>query len=362
MTESVHDRDPGLVPAQAMTVLGPVDVGDLGLTLMHEHLLHDGTGHPCWFLPSADHATEFVAETPVTMEILGYLQRSPFICRDNTRLVRSDPVVNELVTFRAAGGSTLVELTNRGMSPDPEGLADISRKAAVNVIAGCGFYVDHTIATWVRPRSVDDLTAQILGELLDGIAGTRIRAGVIGEVGTSATITPAEKKSLRAAGQASASTGATIMVHLDMAGQQAFEVFRVLTSEGVSPDRIVMNHMDEANDLTYSRRVAELGCVVQYDTFGSEWYYDAWKTWEPRDTERVRHVATLCADGLASHVTLSQDVYYKQSLQAFGGFGYGHIIRSIIPMLLDAGVTAEQIDTMLVANPRRLLSFPGGGR
>jgi hypothetical protein len=184
MTESVHDGDPGVVPAQAMTVLGPVDVGDLGLTLMHEHLLHDGTGYPCWFLPSADQATKGVAEMPVTMEILGYLQRSPFICRDNTRLVRSDPVVNELVAFRAAGGSTIVELTNRGMSPDPEGLVNISRKAAVNVIAGCGFYVDHTIAAWVRPRSVDDLTTQILGELLDGIAGTRIRAGVIGEVGT----------------------------------------------------------------------------------------------------------------------------------------------------------------------------------
>ncbi|MEO8423735.1 MAG: hypothetical protein ABI595_07450 [Actinomycetota bacterium] len=342
----------------AMTVLGPIDVEELGIVMMHEHLLHDQHGDPCWFEPMSGEEGERIADGPVTMEMLGILRRSPFSVRANTRLERSDPMVEELGRFRAAGGGAIVELTSRGLQPDPEGLAEISRVSGVPVIAGCGYYVDHVIGD-VDGKTPEVLAEDIIADLHEGIAGTDIQAGIIGEVGTSPQITPREVASLRAAGMASAATGAAVMVHLGMTGEQAFRAFDLLTSEGASPDRIVMNHMDEADDSDYSRRVLDLGCLIEFDTFGSEWYYDSWKTWEPRDTDRVTQLVGLCRDGFADRVTIAQDVFYKQNLRAYGGHGFEHILRNIVPMLRDEGVTDAQIHTILEDTPKRLLGLDG---
>jgi len=172
-------------------------------------------------------------------------------------------------------------------------------------------------------------------------------------------MTPNEEKALRAAGMAAVETGAAVMVHLEMGGEQAFPAFDVLTDEGVAANRIVMNHMDEARDtLDYCQRVAELGCGVQFDTFGSEWYFDDLGTWEPRDTERVEVLAALCRDGLTGQLTVSHDVFWKQHLRAYGGTGFDHILRSIVPMLQDAGVGDDDLDAILVQNPKRLLVLP----
>jgi len=337
-----------------MTVLGSVDVSELGTVMMHEHLLHDQEGDPCWFEPLAGAEGERLADAPITMDVLGFLRRSPFPIRANTRLERSDPMGEELHAYARAGGGTVVELTSRGLQPDPEGIAAISREAGVHVVAGCGFYVDHSIPD-IDGQEPEFVAEKIVRDLRVGIAGTAVRAGIIGEVGTSIEITPREETSLRAAGMAAAETGAAVMVHLGMTGEQAFAAFRILTGEGAAPDRIVMNHMDEANDPHYSRRVLALGCVIEFDTLGSEWYYDSWKTWEPRDTDRVSHLAGLCRDGFAEHITLSQDVFYKQNLRACGGFGFDHVLTTIVPMLRDAGVSEPQVRSMLQDTPRRLL-------
>jgi len=340
----------------AMTVLGPIDVSELGVVMMHEHLLHDQEGNPCWFEPLAGSEGDRLADSDVTLEVLGTLRRSPFPVRANTRLERTDPMSEELRRFARAGGGTIVELTSRGLQPDPEGIATICRETGVHVVAGCGFYVDHTI-TDTQGQRPEQLAGVIVRDLREGIAGTRVRAGIIGEVGTSAQITPLEAASLRAASMAAGETGAAVMVHLGMTGEQAFPAFQILTAEGAAPDRIVMNHMDEADDPDYSRRVLDLGCVIEFDTLGSEWYYDSWKTWEPRDTDRVTHLANLCRDGFADRITLSQDVFYKQNLRAFGGFGFDHVLTTIVPMLREAGVSEAQIQSMLVDTPKRLLGI-----
>lgn len=344
-----------------MTVLGPVDPDRLGDVLMHEHLLHDQIDSPCWFQQSSGSDSEWLADVPLQMEILGELMRSPFGNRENCRLARTDPIVDEVRRFADAGGGTIVEVTSRGLVPDPLGVREISAASGVHVVMGCGWYVDHVLPDDLADRSIDELAAEIIRDIRVGLEGTDVRAGIIGEVGTSQEITSREKVSLRAAGRAAVETGASIMVHLAILGHQAFPTFKILREEGVSPDRIVMNHMDEANDLDYCRRVIDLGCIVEFDTFGSEWYYDTWGSWEPRDVERVQQIAALCGEGLADRITIAHDVFYKQSLRAFGGFGFNHIHRSIIPMMRNAGVTSDNLSAMLVDTPRRLLALPGDG-
>lgn len=342
---------------KAMTALGPVDVEELGIVTMHEHLLHDDVDCPCWFRPLAGDEGRRLADAPVTIELLGLLRRSPFGNRENTRLTCRDPIAPELERYRAAGGGTLVELTSRGLAPDPAGIAEISRTTGVHVVAGCGWYVEHVLGPEVDEFSTEEMAETIVRDLREGMNGTGVRAGIIGEIGTSIETTPRERKSLRAAGMAAAETGAAVMVHLGMTGEQAFPAFEVLTAEGVLPERIVMNHIDEASDVDYARRVADLGCVIEFDTFGSEWYYDTWGTWEPRDTDRVTAVAKLCLEGYSDRITLAQDVFYKQNLRAYGGWGYDHLLVTIVPMLRDAGVGEEDLKRMLIETPKRLLAL-----
>jgi len=352
-----------LRPGTAMTVLGPVAPEDLGIVMMHEHLLHDDVDRPCWYAPSDTAVREGWAEGPITMERLGALRRSPFEMLENTRLTRQDPIEGELARFREAGGGTVVEVTSHGLVPDPHGMKAIAEATGVHVVAGCGYYVEHVLPDGFEAWSVDDILARILADVRDGLNGSGVRPGIIGEIGTSEPMTANEEKSLRAAGIAAVETGLSVMVHLGMTTQQAFPAFRILTGEGVPADRIIMNHMDEANDLDYSRRVADLGCIVEYDTFGSEWYYDSWGTYEPRDTERVAAVAALCRDGYADRITVSQDVFYKQNLRAYGGWGYSHFLDSMVPMLRQAGVSDDDLRLMTVETPRRLLTIapPGAG-
>lgn len=339
-----------------MTVRGPVAPEELGVVMMHEHLLHDDVPYPCWYDPPPTAVAEGWAEAAITMDRLGALQRSPFAMLENTRLTRRDPIGTELAYFRKAGGGTVVEVTSQGLVPDPEGLLQISKATGVHVVAGCGFYVEHSLPKEFASWSTESVARRIIDDITKGIAGTSVRAGIIGEIGTSDPITANEEKSLRAAGMAAVETGLAVMVHLGMTGEQAFPAFRILTAEGVPPDRIIMNHMDEANDIDYSRRVADLGCIVEYDTFGSEWYYDTWGTYEPRDTERVAGLARLCDMGYADRLTVSQDVFYKQNLRAYGGWGYSHFLDSVVPMLKKGGVTDSQLHKMVVETPRRLLT------
>jgi phosphotriesterase-related protein len=345
--------------ARAMTVNGPVEVDELGPVLMHEHLLHDGVD--TWFAPIEGPEGEGLADAPLTMDVLGLLFRAPHVIKENIRLTRSDPIVDELKRYAAAGGGTLVELTVRGMNPDPEGVREISRAAGVHVVAGCGWYVDDSHPPEVENLSVDELSVAIVSDLRDGIDGTDVRAGIIGEIGVSERMTAREEKCLRAAAQAAVETGAAVTVHFAMRGRQAPRAVAVLTGEGVPADRIVLDHVDEENDVDYSKQLCDLGCVVEYDTFGAEWYFDTYDEWidcEPRDTERVAGIAALCEQGYASQLAISHDVYFKRSLRAFGGLGYDHIATAIVPMLKAAGVGTDELNQILVETPKRLLAIP----
>ena len=349
-----------------MTVTGPVSAADIGVVMMHEHVLHDDVDTPSMFEPIAGALGERLADAPITMDILGTLWRYPLANRENVRFTRADGVAEELALLKAAGGSTVVEASTIGLHPDPEGLAQISHESGIYVVAGCGYFVDALLPDWFDTRSIEELAAGIVEDLRVGMSGTPIRAGIIGEVGTSPTITVREEKSLRASALAAIETGVAITVHLShsvapgadshAADKPGFDVLRILDAEGMARDRVILDHLDEAQDIDYAESLINEGCIVGYDTFGTEWYWDNWKTWEPHDSRRVADVAELCRRGHHRSIVLSQDVAMKRHLHRFGGLGFDHLLRSIVPMLRDAGVSDSQLDHMLVQTPRRVLT------
>ena len=120
---------------------------------------------------------------------------------------------------------------------------------------------------------IDEIAATMLGELHDGIEGTGIRPALIGEIGTNHPPTETEWRVVRAAGRAGAESGAAVNVHLSWRGADGLDVVAALVEEGMPVDRVILSHMDENLDRGYHDAVAATGCVIEFDTFGSEYLY-----------------------------------------------------------------------------------------
>jgi len=183
---------------------------------------------------------------------------------------------------------------------------------------------------------------------------------VLGEIGTSEPLSPTERVVLEATGRVQAETGTAIVMHPD-ATHQSFEqiapALNILANAGADLERVVISHCDDRLHQSYESyaKLAALGCTLAFDTFGKQSYYPTRGRQYPNDEQRVTTITRLVEDGWAGSMTLSHDVCYKTDLTRWGGDGYGHISRNIVPRLLRAGVSEAMIQQMMVENPRRLL-------
>ncbi|MFI6254094.1 phosphotriesterase [Streptomyces sp. NPDC051016] len=334
------------------TVLGPVDAGTLGPTSMHEHLLSDLR---LWARPAPP------GEAPLTGPIRPYdmarLRWNALSVPDN--LVLHDPEVAtaELTALRAAGGAAVVELTLDGMGRRLAWLPEMSRRTGVTICVGTGWYVEATHPEEIRTASVDTLTERLLADLSDGIDDTGIRPALIGELGTGHPPTEAERRVVAAAGQAAAISGCTVNVHVSFRGQDALTLVELLLAQGMRADRIVLSHMDEVLDRSYHRDAAQTGAVLEYDTFGTDFFYGSPDLRSPADHERLDMAEWLLSEGHTDQLVIGCDVWTQSHLLHNGGFGYEHLFRRIAPAL-ERRVGSEAVHRILVSTPRRLLDRP----
>ena len=343
----------GITEPHVQTVLGPVAASDLGSTLIHEHLLIDLR---CYWSPADDPGAAFL---PLSLESIGRIRASPFASRANLLIDEPHVVVEELRRFKNAGGATVVDATPDGIGRDPRALALLAEQSGVNVVAGCGYYIKDSHPPGMETRSVDDVTNEMVRDLMEGIGSTDIRAGVIGEIGMGTSpMDPVERTVVEAAAQAQQETGCAVVAHSAPGDESPFEVAAVLQQAGVDMTRVVLSHLDERfrTDVDKYRRVAETGATFGLDTFGREIYFEARKRQHPSDGVRVDAVVALLEAGLIDHVLLSQDICFKHELRAYGGHGCDYVIRRIAPRLKDRGVTESELDQMLRVNPARVLT------
>ncbi len=307
-----------------------------------------------WSEPEDEYKKQFVNQR-VQMSNLGVIRRSPSISRDNLVMDDIELAIAEAKQFKMAGGKSLVDVTTRGIGPNPKALVQISKETGLNIIAGTGYYVARSHPAETRSRSVDQLTSEFIRDITIGIDGSDVKSGVMGELGVSIKMTQDEEKILRAASKASLETGCPISVHITPPGREGLKALDIFESEGVSPARINIGHLDTNSDFEYHKRVAERGCFVSYDQFGLQ--YDDWEQVPspdnpsatssmslefPRDSERVRFVIEMCRSGFQDRLLLSQDVAEKVDLRAYGGHGYDHILRVIVPMLRNKGLKSQK--------------------
>ncbi len=336
----------------AIGVLGSIAPGQLGVTLMHEHLLFDFRANHEEPLEATRRA---LAVGPVQIGNLAQLYQDPFLSLDNC--VQWDPRVaaEETAAFRRAGGQTVVDLTSAQNGRDPLALQEIARETGLNVIMGTGHYIARFHPPEIESRTQDDLASEIIRELTIGVGDTGVRAGIIGEIGTSSPITNNEEKCVRAAAAAQANTGAPLNVHLVGWARDGLRVLDWISDEGGDVERTILSHMNPSHDdFGYQSAIAERGAYVEYDMLGMNYFYPPDKQC-PSDHECIRGIKRLVEAGHAQRLLLSQDVFLKSMLTRHGGYGYAHILRNIVPALRRVGVSDDQIQTMLVGNPRRLL-------
>jgi phosphotriesterase-related protein len=341
------------------TVLGPIAPEALGVTMMHEHILIRMAHIAC---EPADPVRRAAYHAPLCCETLSGIRFGGLVNRDNCELSDRDTAIAELARYRAAGGQAVVDATSLGIGRDAAGLASIAQATGLHVVMGCSYYVasthppDHRVAA----ASEDELAERIVAELIAGVDGTGIRPGLIGEVGCSWPLEADEIKVLRASARAQRATGAALMIHPGRDGRAPFAIVDVLRDAGADLTRTVMCHIDRTlADRGALRRLAETGCVVEFDLFGYEGSYYAWDlpVDMPNDAARITMLAGLIAEGFGRQITISHDICFKDKLVCYGGQGYSHILENVVPLMRRKGLAEADMHAMLVDTPRRLLTF-----
>lgn len=323
------------------TVCGPVPAEALGVVCPHEHLVCDLTG---LYGPRSDPAG---GAAPC-----GGDPRAGELRLDDAALAAA-----ELRRFRDAGGGTIVDVTLRDIGRDPLALRALSRASGVHVVMGSGWYVAPSHPPELAARDVDDLAAELVRELRVGADGTDVRAGVIGEIGTSPRPTAQERKVVRAAARAHLETGAPITLHACSATGHALEIVELIAAEGVTDlGRVIVGHQDCVLDRDLQRELLRAGALVELDLFGHE--YQASEGFRlPSDRERVDAVVALCEEGWTDRLLLSQDICMPAQWHCRGGVGYAHLSTAIEPLLRARGLDDDALDRLRRRTPARVLDF-----
>lgn len=342
------------------TVRGPVSPETLGPVMTHEHLFMDSRQ----FWDPSGLAEPAQGEVPFEARFNGLARWNGHGFRDNLCLLPDDDyelILSEASEFFTAGGpgACIVDLTTGGLRPSPSHLRRLAQDLDAHIVAGHGMYVHAAHQPWVCDSSVGSLTEFLLQEALEGIEGTDVLPGVIGEIGTSEELQPCEENVLRAASRVSQSTGLPINIHMHPPQLSvAMRILDILEEEGQNLERVNLSHLDEIYDLSYHETILARGVITGFDSFGQDGYFSpSWKSLA--DNTKARLMADLIHSGFGSQLTMAQDVCKKHHLLAFGGFGYAHVIERVVPRLRDVfGVDAATIDELLVGTPRRWLSVP----
>ena len=315
---------------RAMTVLGEIPSKDLGFTLPHEHIFVD-----LFTWPGGKSSTGR----------LGIID--PVLDRDI--------MTKEVDAFREVGGQSLVELSLNEIGRNPEELKRMAESTGINIIMGCGWYRDSYMPEDLNYRPTDDLAEELIYEYEYGVGDTDIRPGIIGEIGLEGEYpTAREERVFRAAARAHLRTGLAITTHTTVR-TSGLQVLKILEQEGVPPDRIIIGHADCYPVLEYLLELLQQGCYIEFDYIS--FLYHSGGISMPYSAEAMAKLTLkLIQQGYANRILLSHDIGMRPLLNHYGGVGYTCLSDQFIPLLKRSGVSEEDIHTMTVENPSRVLA------
>jgi phosphotriesterase-related protein len=299
------------------TVLGPVDVDDLGLIVAHEHLFTD--------LRTPDAPGQGQADPDDVVRVMG-------------------PYLDEAWE---AGITGLIECTPPGVGQNPVAIEALARNTQVAIVMPTGLYRQQWIPEDRRAMSDRALRDWMVSEINEGIQGTGVRAGFIKMGVSDEGITDDEARNLRAAARAAQETGVIVASHTSgpLGGQNALEELDILTAEGLPGEQFNWVHAQSAG-VDFHKQAAERGAYVGFDGLG------------PGEEGRyVRMVLDALEAGLEDHILLSHDAGWYRPEEPDGGArlvrGFTYLVEDFLPRLRQEEVNEELIKLMTETNPKR---------
>jgi len=314
------------------TVTGPISASQLGRTLVHEHVL---VGYPGW---------ELDARAPK-------FKRADALSRG----------VDHMQALQDHGVGTFVDPCPMDLGRDPAFLAELAQKSGMQIVCTTGAYFEAEGNTFTfRSLPPEEIEAIYVKEITEGIGETGVRAGAIKIATGSRVVSPYERKLVTAAARAAKATGVPIISHTQDASC-GHDQIDIVTGEGVASNRLLVGHSDGTEDHWYQRSLAERGSFVGFDRFGITLFQS--------DEVRVRNVIKLAQAGHTERILISHDSIvcwlgrpypfapsWEAMLELLPDWRSTHIFQKIIPQLLEGGLSKDDIETILVENPRRFFA------
>jgi Predicted metal-dependent hydrolase with the TIM-barrel fold len=342
------------------TVIGPVKAQELGVTAPHEHIMIDSTMY--FHEPDAVIRKMQANKKIDSMRDIGILALNPAGMRDNMLMGDIKLQTEEIMEYKKAGGKTVVDLTLHGIGRDVEALKDISFATGLNIVTATGYYVVSSHPAYIKEATVEEIAKVMIDEIHNGIDGTGIKPGVIGEIGTDYIIHPDEIKVLKAAAIAHKNSGLPISVHINPWAPNGLQVLNILDDYKVDHERICICHIDGECRKDYIYELLEKGVYIEFDNFGKQYTVLDIKNIKEgefgyfvSDRQRIELLCELLEKGFEGQILLSCDVCLKTLLHEYGGWGYDHVLSNIVPDMLYHDVSQKKIDKMLIDNPARFL-------
>jgi phosphotriesterase-related protein len=314
--------------ATVESVNGPIDVEQLGPTLIHEHFR------------ATDEATRF---------------QFPHLYDEQAEW---EAALSDAAAAKGHGIQTVVEPSAMFLHRDAAFSKRVADESGLNVVLATGIYTYDHLPQFLFNRDEDGVAAIFVHEFEHGIQGTGIKPAFLKCAADAPGVTPNIEKVHRAVARAAKQSGKPIMAHSHPASGTGLEQMRIFSEEGVDPATVQVAHTGDTDDLDYIERLLETGCWIGMDRYGLDLYLPT--------EQRNATVLALLERGYADRMFLSQDYcssidWFPREVQDYlkanevPDWSMTFLFETVIPTLREDGMTNDQLDQMMVENPKRWL-------
>lgn len=305
------------------TARGQISPGELGKTLMHEHLV---------------------------MAMAGWESDTGSPARKAEDLVRI--CVDKIEALKAGGFSSLLDPCAMDLGRDVELYGEVAARTGFNILFSTGIYNEHLGGAYWRykimadPAGAENLAALYIRELTEGVGPSRLKPAVIKLAIGKDPHSAFEGRLIKAAALAAVETGVPILAHTD--GVEGDVLLARLTALGIPSHRIIIGHSCGSADHAYHRRIVDGGAYIGFDRFGLELIQS--------DEVRIESMHRLLQNGYSRQLIVSHDCAFCQRGQVIPDEKLHanpmHFSRTIMPRLRELGTEQSVLESILVDNPR----------
>jgi phosphotriesterase-related protein len=316
---------------EVQTIAGAIDAGELGRTLIHEHFRGRDEAAAVQWPHLYDEDAEWTASIEAAQGVMSH------------------------------GVKTVVEPTAMMLGRDVRLLQRIAAETGLQIVSCTGIYTYDHLPHFFENRDEDFMAECFVHDIEQGIQGTEVKAAFIKCAADAAGVTANVEKVHRAAARASIRTGRPIMAHSRPASNTGPRQIEIFLEEGVAPEKIQIAHTGDTDDLDYIEGLLDTGVYIGLDRWGLPMFLPT--------ENRNRTAIELLSRGHVERMFVSQDFVVAldwfpqeagEQLMAAGmveeDWSMTLLFERVFPALHEAGMTEEQLETMLVANPARWLS------